>query len=791
MHPANLLSQRIQRFPISKKLRLLAYCATVGLLLLTVIFLHSEKRLLMQERQNSVRQAVESSHGIIAHFHSLSSQGKMTEQEAKAAALKTISALRYSGQDYFWVNDMQVRMLMHPIKPELDGKDVAGIKDPDGKRLFVEFVETVKANESGFVFYMWPKPGQDKPVEKVSYVKGFAPWGWLIGSGVYVDTVNATFWTRSIIFAFGAAVISGLLLWICGVISRGITQPVNYAVDVAKAVANGDFNQQIKIDTSDETGDLLQALAEMSKSLAQAAAVAEDNQRIRLALDSVVKLAVDITQRVANGDFSQQITILSEDETSDLLRALKTMSDNLAKADTIAKENHKIRMALDAVAVPVRIASLDGTITYINHELRNTLRRDEAAFRATIPNFDATKVEGGNIGIFYADPAAALQRLRNLEGTVRTRLALGGRDYDVITSVVYADDGAKLGSVGQWLDITDQLAAEQEVSRIVASASAGDFTQRVEEKNKSAFFLQLAQGMNKLIATSEAGLNDVARVLAALSRGDLTQRVERDYAGTFGKLKDDVNATSSKLASIMSEVNEAADALGLASEQVSATAQSLAQSSSEQAAGVDKTSSAIEQMSASVTQNTDNAKITDGMASQAARTAQQSGVAVKQSIESMRQIASKIGIIDDIAYQTNMLALNAAIEAARAGEHGKGFAVVASEVRKLAERSQHAAQEINTLADTTLQISDEAGKLLNDMIPTIGRTSDLVQEIAAASEEQTHGISEINMAMNQLNQTTQQNASASEQLAATAEELMDQSEQLQNLMGFFQIKKSS
>ena len=196
-------------------------------------------------------------------------------------------------------------------------------------------------------------------------------------------------------------------------------------------------------------------------------------------------------------------------------------------------------------------------------------------------------------------------------------------------------------------------------------------------------------------------------------------------------------------------------------------------------------------MSASVTQNTDNAKITDGMASQAARTAQQSGVAVKQSIESMRQIASKIGIIDDIAYQTNMLALNAAIEAARAGEHGKGFAVVASEVRKLAERSQHAAQEINTLADTTLQISDEAGKLLNDMIPTIGRTSDLVQEIAAASEEQTHGISEINMAMNQLNQTTQQNASASEQLAATAEELMDQSEQLQNLMGFFQIKKSS
>ncbi len=791
MSLSHLVSQRIQDFQISKKLRLLAYCATVGLLLLTVIFLLSEKRLLMQERQNSVRQAVEASHGIIAHFHSLSVKGQMSEAEAKAAALKTISGLRYSGQEYFWVNDMQVRMLMHPIKPELDGKDVANVKDPDGKQLFVEFVETVRNSEAGFVFYMWPKPGQDKPVEKVSYVKGFAPWGWLIGSGVYVDTVNATFWTRSVIFAFGALVISALLLWVCGVISRGITQPLNYAVEVAKTVAQGDFKKAIKIDTTDETGDLLKALAEMSKNLALAAEVAADNQRIRLALDSVVKLAAEIAQRVAKGDFSQQIDILSEDETSDLLRALKAMSDSLAKADIIAKENHKIRMALDAVAVPVRIASLDGTITYINTELRNTLKRDEAAFRAKIPHFDAAKVEGGNIGIFYADPEAALQRLRNLEGTVRTRLALGGRDYDVITSVVYADNGDKIGSVGQWLDVTDQLAAEEEINRIVASASVGDFTQRVDEKNKTAFFLQLAQGMNRLISTSEAGLNDVARVLAALSQGDLTQRIEREYAGTFGKLKDDMNATSSKLAKIMSEVNEAADALGLASEQVSATAQSLAQSSSEQAAGVDKTSSAIEQMSASVAQNTDNAKVTDGMASKAAQTAQKSGVAVTQSIESMRQIASKIGIIDDIAYQTNMLALNAAIEAARAGEHGKGFAVVASEVRKLAERSQYAAQEINTLADTTLQISDEAGKLLNEMIPTIGRTSDLVQEIAAASDEQTQGIREINMAMNQLNQTTQQNASASEQLAATAEELMEQSEQLQSLMEFFHIKKKA
>jgi methyl-accepting chemotaxis protein len=154
----------------------------------------------------------------------------------------------------------------------------------------------------------------------------------------------------------------------------------------------------------------------------------------------------------------------------------------------------------------------------------------------------------------------------------------------------------------------------------------------------------------------------------------------------------------------------------------------------------------------------------------------------------MKQIASKIGIIDDIAYQTNLLALNAAIEAARAGEHGKGFAVVATEVRKLAERSQVAAQEIGTLAGGSVQLAERAGRLLDAMVPSIRKTSDLVQEIAAASEEQSAGVGQINGAMNHLNQTTQQNASASEQLAATAEEMSGQAEQLLQSMAFFRIR---
>ncbi len=276
-----------------------------------------------------------------------------------------------------------------------------------------------------------------------------------------------------------------------------------------------------------------------------------------------------------------------------------------------------------------------------------------------------------------------------------------------------------------------------------------------------------------------------------VANGDLTQQLDIDQKDEVGQLATALNRMVDQLRSIVGEIASATGNVTAGSGELSSSSQLISQGATEQAASVEETTSSMEEMSSNILQNADNSSQTEQISSKAAIDAKDSGEAVTEAVSAMKEIAGKISIIEEIARQTNLLALNAAIEAARAGEHGKGFAVVASEVRKLAERSQFAAGEISELSASSVDVAEKAGNMLKKLVPDIQKTSELVQEISAASNEQNVGAEQINKSLQQLDQVIQQNAGASEEMASTAEELASQAQQLQDTIRFFSIDGST
>ncbi|HEU4386039.1 MAG TPA: methyl-accepting chemotaxis protein [Anaeromyxobacteraceae bacterium] len=278
-----------------------------------------------------------------------------------------------------------------------------------------------------------------------------------------------------------------------------------------------------------------------------------------------------------------------------------------------------------------------------------------------------------------------------------------------------------------------------------------------------------------------------AEVARRVGEGDLSLSIATE-GGDRSSLLFAMRGMVERLAQVVGQVRASAEELSGAADQVTSTAQALSQGTGEQAASVEETTSSLEEMSASISQNAENSQQTEKMAAKGSNDADESGRAVKETVAAMKAIAERITIVEEIAYQTNLLALNAAIEAARAGDHGRGFAVVATEVRKLAERSQKAAKEISGFADKSVKVAEWSGQLLAELVPSIRKTSELVQEVAAASREQSAGVAQINKAMVSVDQVTQRNSSAAEELSSTAEEMASQAESLRQLTGYFRLR---
>jgi len=327
--------------------------------------------------------------------------------------------------------------------------------------------------------------------------------------------------------------------------------------------------------------------------------------------------------------------------------------------------------------------------------------------------------------------------------------------------------------------ILDAVIAPLNVAvKIVQQISIGEVPPVISDEWRGDFNV-VKQNLNSLVAS----MSEITSAAVEISNGDLT--VELVERSPQDKLMQALASMVSGLIRTVSDIRTIASEVASASGAISTTSVDVSNGASAQAASAEEASSAMEQMSSNIKQNADNAQQTNKLSIKSAKDAQESGKCVQEAVAAMKEIASRISIIEEIARQTNLLALNAAIEAARAGEHGKGFAVVAAEVRKLAERSQRAAAEINQLSGTTVKVSEKAGEMLDRLVPDIQRTAELVQEITAASQEQDVGAQQINLALQQLERVIQQNASASEEMASTTEELSGQSEQLVGALGFF------
>ena len=382
-------------------------------------------------------------------------------------------------------------------------------------------------------------------------------------------------------------------------------------------------------------------------------------------------------------------------------------------------------------------------------------------------------------------------------------------------------------NLNQCIDAVNQLVSDAKM--LSMAAVDGKLATRADASKHQGDFARVVAGVNETLDAVIGPLNVAAEYVDRISKGDIPPKISDSYNGDFNEIKNNLNVLIEamneitgvaeqiangnltvdirerseqdrliqslvimieKLTEVVKNVQAASDNVATRSQEMSTKTEQISQGATEQAASAEQVSSSMEEMTANIVQNADNAQQTEKIAVKSAEDAREGGQAVGETVSAMKEIANKISIIEEIARQTNMLALNAAIEAARAGEHGKGFAVVAAEVRRLAERSQTAAGEINRLSASSVQIAEHAGELLNKIVPAIQKTADLVQEINSASNEQKTGADQINKAIQQLDQVIQQNAAAAEEMASTAEELNGQADELQLSAAFFKTDDS-
>ena len=474
---------------------------------------------------------------------------------------------------------------------------------------------------------------------------------------------------------------------------------------------------------------------------------------------------------------------------------------NIANAVSYGNLNSKIDVkAGDTTSIISAMNTMQETLkSFIAEQKIMSDKHDagEISYQFPIAHFKGAFSETGNV----------------LNTLVQSHIAVTMHVVEIASKYAVGDLNADIDKLpGEKAKITEAidgvksslLKFNNQLNSLVSSAAQGDFSVRGDAEIFEFAFKEMVANLNRLMETSDVGLNEVVRVLNALSQGDLTEQIVNEYHGTFGQLKDDSNLTVNNLKNLVEGIKTSVDSITTASREIAAGNTDLSSRTEEQAASLEETASSMEELSSTVKQNAENAKQANQLAAAASAVAVKGGNVVGEVVntmssinESSRKIVDIISVIDGIAFQTNILALNAAVEAARAGEQGRGFAVVAGEVRNLAQRSAAAAKEIKQLISDSVdkveggtKLVEQAGVTMDEIVTSVKRVTDIMSEIAAASAEQSAGIEQVNKAISQMDEVTQQNAALVEQAAAAAESLEEQAQGLAESVATFKLDSS-